>query len=86
MISPARFLTQTSRFIDIEQALGKGNAFLGVGATPARGPHHAFIGLGRMAGQRQRVVAVNMAIHVGKLKIGLVDGGFERQAETPVQK
>jgi len=39
--------------------------------------HHAFVGLRRVAGQRERVVGVEAAVHVGDLERGFEDGGFD---------
>ena len=39
--------------------------------------HHAFIGLGRVACNHHRVVRIDVAVHVGDLQLGFVDGGFQ---------
>ncbi len=39
--------------------------------------HHALVGLRRMPGNDDVMVAVNVAIHVGNRQLGFVDGGFK---------
>ena len=39
--------------------------------------HHAFLGFAGVLRQREDVVAVDAAVHVGDLQLHLVDGGFE---------
>ncbi len=39
--------------------------------------HHPLVGLGRMAGEGERVGFVVMAIQVGNLEFGLEDGRLE---------
>ena len=44
--------------------------------------HHPLVGLGRVARDRQRVVAIVAAIHVGHLQLDLEDRGFLRHRIT----
>jgi hypothetical protein len=43
------------RLLDVEQALGKGQRVVGVDGERHQAHHHALVGFGRMARQRQLV-------------------------------
>lgn len=69
--------------VDIGQALGEFQAAaqLVAGQVERKGQHpdhQPLLGLAGVAGEGQVVVAIHMAVHVGDLELGFVDGGFER--------
>ena len=68
--------------VHVPQVLGKFEvALLVVGwhieGKRQQADHHAFVGLGRVAGNDDVVVRIDVAVHVGELELGFVDGGFE---------
>ena len=56
------------------QATAKGQAIRGVQRKGEQTHHHPLIGLRRMAGNRQRVIAKVRTIEVGQLQFRLEDG------------
>ena len=72
-----QILAPQVRLVRIAQALAELQMLVRMQCEHQQPHHHAFIGFGRMPRQRQRVVAVVVAIHVGDLKLCFEDGCLE---------
>jgi len=70
------FLPQIGLLI-VAHAFAEGQQFVGVEREGEQSHHHALVGFRRMPRQRQRVVGVIVAIHVGDLEGGFEDGCFD---------
>ena len=86
---PVKSRSETSGSSGVGQAGAKGQRavavalglqLVGVERQRHQAHHHAFVGLARMARQRQRMVGVVAVVDVGNLQVGLEDGGFEGHA------
>ena len=70
------FLPQIGLLI-IAHAFAESQQFVGIKREGEQPHHHALIGFRRMPRQRQRVVGVIVAIHIGDLEGGFEDGCFD---------
>jgi len=68
------------RVVDVRQPLAERQALVSVEGKSEHPHHHAFGGLGRMAGEGQGMVRVVIAVHVGNLQPGFIDSRFQGHA------
>ena len=59
------------------KAVAEGQAFAGVERERQHAQHHPLVGLGRVPRDRQRVIGIVVALHVGDLELRLEDGRFQ---------
>src|SRR5438105_1874195 len=75
-------LAPQARLVDIPQVLGEFEPAVVVGGRNVerereQPDHHPLVGFRWVAGERHRMVGIDLAVHVGELDVGFVDGGFE---------